>query len=138
MAAFVGGLSASEPRNWGLCKEVGLWGLPGGRRPPSGIEYGDCLYIWKSRVGYTAEARITGPARVATDSSETPWRGGLERFRFVIPIEVVLEIDVGCKLPFVKDRQVVTGISTNSLRFGLAPISDEAAAKLRELMVGQR
>lgn len=88
---------------------------------------GDRLFIWKSRVGYIAEAVITGPGRIPTSRAEAPWPGGVSRFGLVVPIDVVCEISEGIRIRFVNDRQEITGISTNALRFGLAPIMDEAA-----------
>ena len=127
MGAFVGAVSAQEPRNWALCKEVGLWGVPGLSRALPRVVSGERLFIWKSRAGYIAEATITGPARVPESRDDAPWPGGLGRFRAVIPMRVVREVADSYRLPFVRDKQDITGISTNSLRFGLIPIMDEAA-----------
>ncbi|MFJ1538252.1 hypothetical protein ACIODS_06885 [Micromonospora chalcea] len=56
--------------------------------------------------------------------------GRARRWRSVIPIRVVREVSESYKLPFVRDRQEVTGISSNSLRFGLVHISDAAGDTL--------
>lgn len=81
-----------------------------------------------------AEAVITGLARVPQTRAEAPWPGGLGRWRAVFPIRIVREVKESYKLPFVHDRQEVTGISSNSLRFGLVHISDDAAAKISSVL----
>lgn len=130
MSAFVGAVSAREPRNWERCKEAGLWGVPGLSRPTPKVALGDRLFIWKGRAGFVAEVVVTGPARVPQDRNEAPWPGGLGRWRSIFPIRVVREVSESYKLPFVRDRQEITGISSNSLRFGLVHISDEAGDAL--------
>ncbi len=126
----MGAVSVREPRNWERCKEAGLWGVPGLSRPAPKVTPGDRLFIWRGRAGFIAEAIVTGPARVPQDRDEAPWPGGLGRWRSVIPIRVVREVSESYKLPFVRDRQEVTGISSNSLRFGLVHISDTAGDTL--------
>lgn len=130
VAAFVGAISAGEPRNWDLCKENQLWGVPGPRPRAHGVDVGDRIFIWKGRAGFIAEVVVTGPARIPEVKVDAPWPGGVGRFRLVFPIQVVREIREAYKLGFVGDRQAVTGISSNSLRFGLVPISDQAANEL--------
>lgn len=134
MTAYVGAVSASEPRNWERCKEAQLWGVPGLSRPAPKVETGDRLFIWKGRAGFMAEAVVTGPARVPQTREEAPWPGGLGRWRAVFPIRIVREVTESYKLPFVHDRQEVTGISSNSLRFGLVHISDDAAATISSVL----
>lgn len=134
MACFIGAISNREPLNWDRCKEVGLWGVPRITSHVKSIKAGDQVFIWKSRVGFIAEAEVTGPYRVPTDPTETPWPGGLRRFSAVVPIVVVRETNTGYKLPFVRDKQEVTGITTNSLRFGLVPVTDVAGEHIREAL----
>ena len=126
VASYVGAISSSEPRNWDRCKEVGLWGVPRNTIHARGIKPDDRLFIWRGRVGFIAEARVTGPPRAPADRSEAPRPGGPRRFVVVVPIEIVRELPTGYKLGFVRDRQEVTGLSTNSLRFGLVPVTDDA------------
>ena len=134
MTAYIGAVSASEPRNWDRCKEAELWGVPGLNRPAPKVEPGDRLFIWKGRTGFIAETVVTGPARTPQSLEDAPWPGGLTRWRAVFPIRVVREVNESYKLPFVKDRQEVTGISSNSLRFGLVPISEEAATTISAVL----
>jgi len=126
VATFVGAISISEPHNWDRCKAVGLWGVPKYTFRVRSVKAGDRLFIWRTRAGFIAEARVTGPPRVPVSKDEAPWPGGLSRFSAVIPIAVVQETSTPYRLAFVKDRQEVTGLSSNSLRFGLVPIGDEA------------
>lgn len=137
MATFVGAISSKEPLNWDRCKDVGLWGVPRTTKRVQEVKPGDRLFIWRGRVGFIAEARVTGKPRTPTDRSEAPWPGGPRRFASIIPIEVIREVPKGYRLDFVRDRQAITGLSTNSLRFGLAPITDDAgdhiSASLMEL-----
>lgn len=127
MASFVGATAQKEPLNWERSKAVRLWGVPGSSIRSRGVQKGDRLFIWKSRVGYIAEAAIAGQPRRPMDRSEAPWPGGLRRFSIVIPIEVKQEYPKGFRLNFANDRQEITGLSTNSLRLGLAPITEESA-----------
>ncbi len=127
-------VSASEPRNWDRCKDVGLWGAPGLSRSVPRVMPGDRLFVWKGRSGFFAEVVVTGAARIPQHKEEAPWPGGLSRWRAIIPIEVVREVKDSYKLPFVQDRQEVTGISSNSLRFGLVPISEEAALNISSVL----
>lgn len=127
MTAYIGAISASEPRNWERCKDSGLWGVPGLTRRGANVSQGDRLFIWRGRVGFIAEGVIIGEARTPRTREEAPWPGGLGRWRSVFPISVVREVTEGYKLPFIRDRQEITGISSNSLRFGLVQIDDDAA-----------
>jgi len=111
-----------------LARERGL------NRPAPKVEPGDRLFIWKGRTGFIAETVVTGPARTPKSREDAPWPGGLTRWRAVFPIRVVREVNESYKLPFVKDRQEVTGISSNSLRFGLVPISEEAATTISAVL----
>lgn len=137
MGSFVGAVSSKEPLNWDRCKEVGLWGVPRSTVHVRGLKPGDRLFIWRGRVGFIAEAVVTDKARVPTDRSEAPWPGGLRRFAEVVPMDVVHELPKGYKLGFVRDRQEITGLSTNSLRFGLVPITDAAGDQISAALVEQ-
>jgi hypothetical protein len=137
VASFVGAISSREPLNWDRCKEVGLWGVPRSTIHVRGVEPGDRLFIWRGRLGYIAEARVTGKPRVPTDRSEAPWPGGPRRFARVIPIEIIRELPKGYRLAFLRDRQEVTGLSTNSLRFGLVPVTDSAGDHISAALAQQ-
>lgn len=118
-------IGRTTPRNWDLCKEVGLYGLPGRRRPR--VQVGDHLLVWQGGKGYIAEAVVTGSVRSPSSQAEAPWPGGTYRFRYVIPIEVVLEVKSPLKLPFDGNEQSGTGFPKGKFQLSLSAIPDKAA-----------
>lgn len=129
-------IGQAAPANWDLCKQVGLYGIPGSRFGRPRAETGDHLLVWQGGAGYIAEAAVTGPARIPNSKKEAPWPGGIYRFEYVIPIEVVLEVKSPLKFPFVGNEQSGTSFPKGKFQRSFAPIDDEAAmyvsAALRE------
>jgi hypothetical protein len=135
MTWYVCTIGRASPGNWELCKQVGLYGIPGGRglgrsRRPR-IEGGDHLLVWQGGKGYIAEAMATGPIRIPNNDSEVPWPGGTYRFTYVVPIEVLLEVKSPLKLSFVGNEQAGTGLPKGKFQLSLASIPDEAAKYVR-------
>ncbi|MFE1584916.1 hypothetical protein ACFW6Q_04380 [Streptomyces sp. NPDC058737] len=132
---YVCTISRKSPRNWTLCREVGLYGIPGHRRAPS-AKKGDHIFIWMGGKGYIAEAVVTEDPRTPKNRSEAPWPGGLYSFGWVIPFDIVLELKDGVSFPFVGQRQERTGVSKSGLQKSLVLLSTEGAkvigAALRE------
>jgi hypothetical protein len=137
MSWFICNISPKEPGNWDLCKQVGLWGVPGGRglgaaRRP---KQGDHFLFWLGGRGYVGYGLVTGEPRTPHDRAEAPWPGGKYRFSLVIPFKLQLEADKPYRLAFVNGRQEVTGLSSASLQLGLARIPDEMAARVTAVLL---
>lgn len=124
--SYVCTISRNTPRNWTLCREVGLYGIPGHKRIPT-AKKGDRIFIWLGGKGYVAEAVVTEDPRSPKTRSEAPWPGGLYSFGWVIPFELVLEVKEGVSFPFVGQRQERTGVSKSGLQRSLALLSTEGA-----------
>lgn len=127
-------IGKASPGNWELCKQVGLYGIPGGHiNRPGGrigrphVEVGDRLLVWQGGAGYIAEAQVTGPARIPRDKQEAPWPGGIYRFAYVVPIEVVLEVKSPLNLSFIGNQQSGTGFATGTFQRSFVAIPDKAA-----------
>lgn len=131
--SYVCTISRNSPRNWPLCKEVGLYGIPGHNRTPA-VRKGDRLFIWQGGKGYVAEALVTEDPRVPKSRDEAPWPGGLYSFGWVIPFDLVLEVKAGVAFPFVGQRQDKTGITKAGLQRSLALMSTEGAAVVSEAL----
>src|SRR5690348_725919 len=96
---FLCTISRTSPDNWTLCKQTGLWGVARAtKRRMSRIEVGDRLFVWLGGRGFVAEAVVAAPPRPPRNASEAPWEGGLYRFTFVIPIEVIRELAAPIRL----------------------------------------
>lgn len=141
MRWFLCTIGRATPGNWQLCKQFGLYGIPGGRTRRPYAEVDDRLLVWQGGGGYIAEAAITGPVRPPSSSAEVPWPGGMRRFHYVVPIEVILEVASPLKLPFDGDSQAGTGFHKGQFQRSFSPIREEAAvyvsAALREKRAGE-
>ncbi|MGV3732425.1 MAG: hypothetical protein ACO1N6_03375 [Microcella sp.] len=126
-------VSKHEPRNWDLCKEVGLFGYTRGMAK---CEPGDHLLIWFGGRGYIGFGLVTGYARRPSGKAEAPWSGGTSRFTSVVPFKMQLELpNDGLYLAFVNNIQKQTGINTAKLQHSLSAIPDEAAVQVtRQLL----
>jgi hypothetical protein len=133
---YVCTIGKATPGNWELCKQVHLFGIPRSTTGRPHVQVGDHLLIWLGGRGYAAEAAVTGPARIPNSEEEAPWPGGTDRFAYVIPIEVVLEVTAPLYLPFVDNRQSGTNFPNGYFRRSLSGVPDEPAmhviAALRE------
>ena len=129
MSWFVFTIGQSNPGNWELCKEVGAYGVSfGSGRPRAKKE--DRILIWLGGRGYVAEAVVTGPPTEARTEEEVPWPGGLNRYAYLVPIRVVVEVREPVNFPFVGRVQPETGVKTAHLQRGMATIPDSAAMKI--------
>lgn len=126
---YVCTIGRANPGNWELCKQVNLYGIPGARRRARRprVEIGDRLLVWQGGKGYIAEAAVVGPARIPSNNNEAPWPGGTYRFAYVIPIEVLLEVQSPLKLSFVGNEQSGTGLAKGKFQLSLSSIPDKAA-----------
>jgi hypothetical protein len=106
---------------------VGLYGIPRGRSGRPRVQVGDHLLVWQGGEGYIAEAEACGPVRIPSSREEAPWPGGTNRFSYVVPIEVVLEVESPLKLSFVGDVQSGTGFAKGIFQRSFSPIPDKAA-----------
>ncbi|MFD7767615.1 hypothetical protein [Streptomyces sp. NPDC059787] len=130
---YVCTISRKSPRNWTLCREIGLYGIPGHRRAPR-AKKGDRIFIWMGGKGYIAEAVITEEPRTPKNRCEAPWPGGLYSFGWVIPFDIVLEVKDGVPFPFIGQRQERTGVSKSGLQKSLVLLSTEGAEVIREAL----
>jgi hypothetical protein len=129
-------IGSATPGNWDLCKQVHLYGILRAAAGRLHVEVGDHLLVWRGGEGYIAEAEVTGPARIPSSEKEAPWPGGIYRFAYVVPIEVVLEVTSPLKLPFVGNKQSGTDFPKGFFQRGFSPVPDKAAmyvsTRLRE------
>jgi len=123
---WLGTISKQSPGNWSLCKEVGLFGIPGERSRIS-AQPGDRLLVWMGGKGYIAEARVIGDVRIPANRSEAPWGGGTMRFSRVVPIEVVTEVRTPVRFPFEGQVQTGTGFNKNMFLHSFVSVTDAAA-----------
>ena len=129
MSWFVCAIGSSNPGNWNLCKKVGAYGVSLGIGRPS-IREKDRILIWLGGRGYVAEAVATGPPTKPHTKEEVPWPGGLYRFAYVVPINVVAEVREPIYFPFVDRVQPETGVKTAHLQRGISLIPDSGAMKI--------
>jgi hypothetical protein len=131
-------VSARSLQNWDLCKESGLWGIPGHTRTRlSHVVVGDRIFVWLGRTGFVAAGRITGKPRPPEGEHETPWRGGLLRWTVVVPFEVDIELPHPLRLPFDRNQQQAkTGLYKGNFQRSFAPISAGVAMTLDQLIRG--
>lgn len=122
--------------NWDLCKEVGLWGIPGATRTRmSHVDVGDAMYVWLGSTGFIAECLVDGKPRAPLDESELPWPGGRYRWTTVVPFKISIELRTPLFLPFdAQQQQAVTGLFKGNFQRSFAPISAKVAAKISELI----
>jgi hypothetical protein len=137
---YVCTIGKASPSNWELCKQVNLYGIPGIRGHPRRprAQAGDHLLVWQGGKGYIAEAAVTGPARIPRNNNEAPWPGGTYRFSYVVPIEVVLEVESPLKLSFVGNEQTGTGLPKGKFQLSFAPIPDKAATYVSNALHAKR
>ena len=133
--AYVCTIGKASPRNWPLCREIGLYGIPGHSRKPAARK-GDRMFVWMGGRGYIAEAVISEDPRPPTSRAEAPWPGGVYSFGWVIAFDLLLEVEKPVWFPFVGPNQQHTGVSKSGLQRGLARLGTEGAeiiaAALRE------
>lgn len=124
--AYVCTIGKASPRNWPLCREVGLYGIPGHNRKPSARK-GDRIFVWMGGQGYIAEAVVSEDPRPPKSRAEAPWPGGVYSFGWVIAFELLLEVQKPVWFPFLGPTQQQTGVSKSGLQRGLARLSTEGA-----------
>lgn len=136
MAWFLCSTSRSQPRNWPLCKEVGLFAvtLTSQTKADTRIDVGDRLLFWVGGRGYSATGVVTAKARRPRGRAEAPWPGGTYNYRAVIPFDLDFEASEPLFLPFVKARQTETGFASVLFQRGLTDISEADALRIVERM----
>lgn len=127
MAWFVCTISPTEPRNWALCKEYGLWGYTRGM--PRSVP-GDHLLYWVGRQGYIGYGLVTDYPRPPRSRADAPWAGGKYRFTAVVPMVVLAEVQVPIHLPFINNVQAETGLNTAHFQRGMSAMPDNAATAI--------
>lgn len=132
MSWFLCTISRHEPSNWGKCKEIGLWGVPGSVSAVREVKRGDRLLFWIGGKGYVGYGVVTEDGRVPQARQEAPWPGGLARWNYVIPIRVQVEIEQPLRLKFARSVQEQTGFSASRFQRGFSPIEDIPAQKIAE------
>lgn len=132
MAWYVCTISPTEPRNWTLCKELGLWGYTRGM--PT-CEPGDHLVFWLGKRGYIGFGLVTEPPRVPRSRAEAPWAGGTYRFTAIVPMKVQLEVQEPLYLPFKDNIQATTGLNTARFQRGMSLMPDDAATAVTEMLL---
>lgn len=135
MGVFLGTVSRDSPQNWPLAKQVGLWGVTKRRAPAARrVETGDQIIIWLGGRGYGAVCHVTAPARSPKGAAEAPWEGGVYQWQFVVPFEVVIELDAPLWLPFNGDSQERTGLSKAQFRSSFQSLPDDKGAVIVALV----
>jgi len=136
MSWFVAAISKQSPRNWDLCKQVGLFGVStqGRKIGISGISKGYRLVVWMGGRGFVAITTIDEKPRPPADKSETPWGGGIYRFGIVIPFSIDIEVEKPLWLGFQNGKQEKTGMPQYSLRKSFSLIPDSVGSKIEALL----
>lgn len=131
MGALLCTISKQERKNWEICRDVGLWGVPHGNKWKVNLtkaKTDDRLLFWIAAEGFVGWGTVTGPMRVPTSRDEVPWAGGLYRYAALVPMRVELELKKPLKLRFDESqKQLGTGISVFMLRRGFIHVRDEQA-----------
>lgn len=122
---WVATISKHSPRNWKVCKEVGLFGYTRGMHK---AQPGDHFVVWFGGRGYIALCLITGNPFRPTSRAEAPWAGGTERFQSVVPFSVQVELpeNEGVYLPFSNNVQAKTGLTTARFQHSLSAMPNFA------------
>lgn len=140
VTTYVYTILGKSPRNCELCRETGMYGIPGHNRKQSARK-GERIVIWMGGNGYIAEVEIAADPRIPQSRDEAPWPGGLYTYGWVIPFKIALEVKNGVTFPFVGQQQQRTGVSKAGLQRSLALVSAEGAKVitdvLREQMVAE-
>lgn len=134
MAWYLCTISPTEPRNWELCKEYGLWGYTRGM--PKCVP-GDHLLFWIGKRGYIGYGVVTALPRRPLTKADAPWAGGTGRFTAVVPMVVQLEIADPIFLPFFNNVQKDTGFNTGHLQRGMSLVSADAATLVTSRLLDQ-
>lgn len=131
MSALLCTISKQERKNWEICRDFGLWGVPHGNKWKVNLtkaKEGDRLLFWIAAQGFVGWGTVTGPMRVPASKEEVPWPGGLYRYAALVPMRVELELTKPLRLRFdERQKQFDTGISVFMLRRGFIHVRDEQA-----------
>jgi len=128
MSSWICVISDKSPKNWGLCKEFGLYGIAAyNRKLQMVVKKNDQMLFWYARHGFLGYGTATSDARPPSGPAEVPWGGGISRFSIIVPFKLKFECPDPVPLPFISGKQLKTGISAFTLQRGFASITDEAA-----------
>jgi len=128
MSWFLCTISYDSPRNWGICKDVGAWGVSTQLENfrLDRVVIGDRLLVWLAKRGFVACGTVTAAMRRPINKADAPWPGGIHRFGAIVPFKLDLELAQPLRLPFENQKQKVTGIHAFQLRRGFIAIPDSA------------
>ncbi|MGH8894162.1 MAG: hypothetical protein ACRDWY_12805 [Actinomycetes bacterium] len=137
MGWFLCSISRSQPRNWDLCKEVGLFAVTTASRTGADrrVQVGDHLLFWVGGRGYTATGLVTGDPYKPRSRAEAPWPGGTYNFRTVIPFQVQHEPSKPLFWKFVNARQIETGFASVLFQMGMTDLSSQDATRIVAAML---
>jgi hypothetical protein len=127
-------VSRSNPDNWTLARDAGMWGLTARRHNLGLLKPGDHLVFWVGGRGYVGQGKVVGPPRAPRSTAEAPWPGGMYVFTTVIPMVVTKELKSPIFLPFDGDKQRDTNLSKGAFRRSLYKVPDDAAKAILNLM----
>jgi hypothetical protein len=133
---FVCSISRSEPRNWYLCKKVGHYGIPAGRKA-SRFSVGDRMVVWLGGQGFVAEAIVSGPPSVPKSTTDAPWPGGTVKYGFIVPFDLSVEVLTPIHIPFAGQRQERTQIGKAQLRNSFSQIPATTGEMVSSLLRDQ-
>ena len=137
MSAYLCTVSRHSPENWALCKQVGLWGIPGRKQLRIPVEVEDRLLVWVGGQGYVAEAVVTNRPRSPSSEAEVPWPGGTFRFMTVIPMKVATEVQTPIRFPFIGDKQAETGLSKTNFMGGFRRLPTDVSILISNALAAQ-
>ncbi|MYX95389.1 hypothetical protein GT045_11345 [Streptomyces sp. SID486] len=138
MRAFIACIKATHRSNWDICKNEGLWGVPGAsnnaKKAAEMVQAGDVVFVWFANGpsrdgGLRAKVRASAAAGVARNA---PWPDA-DRYSHTFPMEVVR--DLGTCLPdrFPGNRaSEVFGVENIWLNWGFWHIEEEAVVESLE------
>jgi hypothetical protein len=128
MSSWICVISNQSPKNWGLCKEFGLYGIAAyNRKLNQLVNKEDQMLFWYARHGFLGYGIATENSRTPTGPEEVPWGGGISRFSIVVPFKLLYECVDPVPLAFVSGKQLKTGISAFTLQRGFASITEDSA-----------
>lgn len=134
-ATYLCSVSRTNPKNWQLARDVGMWGLTAkSRERQRSVQPGDRLVFWVGGRGYVGEGLVVEPPRAPRNKVEAPWPGGLYTFPVVVPMVVTRELRTPLLLEFVGDKQRQTNLSKAVFRRSLYRLPDSVAETIKGLM----
>ena len=131
--SYLCSISEASLGNWEICKEHAMWGVGkenSAKAAAKRVKAGDVLNVWLGPSGYVAKATATGPARAVRSDDDAPWPGRSEKYSYVIPWELVEELETPFWYPFDGHHQEWTRLPKTAFRSGFWELDRESADQI--------